>query len=68
MKIFDSHCHLDDKAYRKDLVQVIDRARQAGISRMMTVGVNKKTAGRAVSLAEANPDLYASVGFHPHEL
>lgn len=67
MKLFDSHCHLDDKVYRKDLVQVIDRARQAGISRMMTVGVNKKTATRAVSLAEANPDLYASVGFHPHD-
>ena len=67
MKLFDSHCHLDDKAYRKDIDQVIDRARLAGISRMMTVGVNKKTATRAVSLAEANPDLYASVGFHPHD-
>ncbi len=67
MKIFDSHCHLDDKAYRKDLVQVTDRAHQNGVIRMMTVGVNKKTAIRAVSLAQAHPDLYASVGFHPHD-
>ncbi len=67
MKLFDSHCHLDDKAYRKDLARVIDRARQAGIARMMTVGVNKKTALRAVELAESHPGIYASVGFHPHD-
>ena len=67
MKIFDSHCHLDDKAYRKDLVQVIDRARQAGVVRMMTVGVNKKTAVRAVELTKSHPVIYAAVGFHPHD-
>jgi TatD DNase family protein len=67
MKIFDSHCHLDDKAYRKDVDRVIERAQQSGVTRMMTVGVNKKTAVRAVSLAESHPNLYASVGFHPHD-
>jgi TatD DNase family protein len=67
MKIFDSHCHLDDKAYRKDIASVIERAHQNGVMRVMTVGVNKKTAVRAVSLAEAHPDLYASVGLHPHD-
>jgi len=67
MKLFDSHCHLDDKAYRKDLARVIDRARQAGVARMMTVGVNKKTALRAVELAKSQPGIYASVGFHPHD-
>jgi len=67
MKIFDSHCHLDDKAYREDITRVIERAHQNGVMRMMTVGVNQKTAIRAVSLAEAHPGLYASVGFHPHD-
>ncbi len=67
MKIFDSHCHLDDKAYRKDIAGIIERAHQNGVMRMMTVGVNQKTAVRAVSLAEAHADLYASVGFHPHD-
>ncbi|MGD8303547.1 MAG: TatD family hydrolase, partial [Desulfobacterales bacterium] len=67
MKIFDSHCHLDDKAYRKDLSRVIERARQAGIARMMTIGVNKKTTARAVELAESHQDIYASVGYHPHD-
>ena len=67
MKIFDSHCHLDDKAYRKDLVRVIERARQAGIARIMTIGVNKKTAVRAVEIAESHPYIYASIGYHPHD-
>jgi TatD DNase family protein len=67
MKIFDSHCHLDDKSYRKDLVRVIERARQAGIARMMTIGVNKKTAARAVEIAESYQGIYASVGYHPHD-
>ena len=67
MKLFDSHCHLDDPAFRKDITGVIERAHQNGVNRMMTVGVNKKTAIRAVSLAESHPDVYASVGFHPHD-
>ena len=67
MKLFDSHCHLDDKAYRKDLVRVIARAGQAGVDRMMTIGVNKKTSARAVQIAESHPGIYASVGYHPHD-
>ena len=67
MKIFDSHCHLDDKRYRKDIARVIERAHQNSVTRMMTVGVNKKTAERAVELAESHPGIYASLGFHPHD-
>lgn len=67
MRLFDSHCHLDDKAYRKDIDRVIERAHQNDVMRMMTVAVNKETAGRALSLSESHPGLYASVGFHPHD-
>jgi len=67
MKLFDSHCHLDDKAYAKDIKQVMERAHRNGVAQMMTVGVNRKTAARAVSLAESNPGVYAAVGFHPHD-
>jgi TatD DNase family protein len=67
MKIFDSHCHLDDTAYRVDIERVIEHARQNDVVRMMSLGVNKKTSARAVSLAEAHHGLYASVGFHPHD-
>ena len=67
MKLFDSHCHLDDKAFRKDLDRVVERAHRAGVARMMSVGVNKKTAVRAEELAESHAGIYASVGFHPHD-
>jgi TatD DNase family protein len=66
MKLFDSHCHLDDKNYAKDLDAVIERARSAGVTRLMTIGVNGKTSARAVELAESHPEIYASVGVHPH--
>ena len=47
MKIFDSHCHLDDQSFAQDLDAVIERARNAGVTRMMTIGVNKKTSAQA---------------------
>jgi len=68
MKIFDSHCHLDDNSYTQDLDKVIKRAQSAGVARLMTVGVNGKTSARAVELAESHPEIYASVGVHPHDV
>jgi len=68
MKIFDSHCHLDDKSYRKDLNAVLDRAHNAGVVRMMTVGIDAGTSGEAVSLAQSHEGVFASVGVHPHDV
>ncbi|MEJ2165853.1 MAG: TatD family hydrolase [Desulfobacterales bacterium] len=68
MNIFDSHCHLDDKSYSKDLNAVLDRARQAGVIRIMTIGVNGRTSGQAVFLAKSHAGVYASVGVHPHDV
>ena len=67
MNIFDSHCHLDDRTYARDFEKVIQRARSAGVTRLMTIGVNGKTSARAVELAESHPEIYASVGVHPHD-
>ena len=68
MKIFDSHCHIDDKSYNRDLDSIIKRANNADVARLMTVGVNGKTSARAVELAESHPEIYASVGVHPHDV
>jgi TatD DNase family protein len=68
MNIFDSHCHLDDKSYTKDLDAVLERARKAGVVRIMTIGVNGRTSGLAVSLAQSHRGVYASVGVHPHDV
>jgi len=67
MKLFDSHCHLDDKSYTRDLDDVIKRAHDAGVSQMMTIGVDQNSSTRAVALADSRPGIYASVGVHPHD-
>jgi len=67
MKLFDSHCHLDDFAYRDDLDAVIDRAHAAGVTRMMVVGTTEKGSQKVVSLAGSRKGLYAAVGVHPHD-
>jgi TatD DNase family protein len=66
MKLFDSHCHLDDKLYNRDLDRVLKRASIAGVACMLTVGVNHESSSQAVSLAESQPGVFASVGVHPH--
>ena len=68
MKIFDSHCHLDDKTYHQDLEKTLGRARSAGVARMMSIGINKRTSAIAVSLARSHREIYASVGVHPHDV
>ena len=67
MKLFDSHCHLDDRAYDRDIDAVIKRMNDAGVAGAMIVGTTKKRSIKAVSMAESIPCLYASVGIHPHD-
>lgn len=67
MKLFDSHCHLDDRSYDEDRDAVINRAKTAGISKMMIVGITEQRAQKAVSIAESQDGLYASIGIHPHD-
>jgi TatD DNase family protein len=67
MRLFDSHCHLDDKSYQPDRETVFERAREAGVMGFMVVGINPQTARNAIRIAEARPGVYASVGIHPHD-
>jgi TatD DNase family protein len=67
MRLFDSHCHLDDKRYQTDLAKVLERARRAGIEGFMVVGINLPTAQKAIRIAEDHPDVYAALGIHPHD-
>ncbi len=67
MKLFDSHCHLNDACYAKDMESVIRRAQAAGVNSMMIVGITEETSREAVAIACAHPQCYASVGIHPHD-
>ncbi len=68
--LFDTHCHLDDRRFADDLPEVLDRARAAGVARLVTVGCAKDAATmtRAIDIARAHEDwVRAAVGVHPHD-
>lgn len=67
MKLFDSHAHLDDNAYHKDLDDVLARAGNAGVRSVMLVGITAKNSETLVRMAQARPMFYCSVGIHPHD-
>lgn len=66
MNLFDSHCHLDDRSFRKDLKGVVQRANQDGLEMMMTVGIDAATSRQAIEIAGEFKGVVASVGIHPH--
>jgi TatD DNase family protein len=69
MEITDSHTHLDSKEFDEDRAAVIERARAAGVTRMLTIGTGNGLdgAGRAIALAEEHAFVWASAGVHPHD-
>jgi TatD DNase family protein len=67
MRLFDSHCHLDDRAFDKDLGDVILRMHGAGVTSAMTIGTTFERCVKGVAIAESTPGVYAAVGIHPHD-
>ncbi len=65
----DSHCHLTADKFDSDRAEVIARARQAGVACMVAIGSGYGTAGNeaAIGLAHREPDVFATVGVHPHD-
>jgi len=64
---FDTHAHLDYPEYEPDLTDVVERARQAGIGKIISIGTSLAGSERAIRLAERFPGVYAAVGWHPTE-
>ncbi len=64
--LVDSHCHLDFPDFDEDRDDVIARARAAGIGRMVTISTRVAQLDRLLAIAEANDDVFCSVGTHPH--
>ncbi len=67
MRIFDSHCHLDDRSFNKDLNKTIERAHQADVHAMMVVGIDGPSSKKAVDIASRKDGIISSVGVHPHD-
>lgn len=68
-KFIDTHAHLDDPAFSEDLDEVMERARGAGVDRIITVGTWSAERGfdPVVELLEQYDNLYAALGVHPHD-
>jgi TatD DNase family protein len=64
--LVDSHCHIDfaEPDQRQGLIA---RARAAGVRTMLTIGTAAEDLDEVVAIAESDPDIWATVGIHPHE-
>ncbi|MEC1180637.1 TatD family hydrolase [Metasolibacillus meyeri] len=61
----DTHVHLNADQYDDDLQQVIDRALEAKVEKMVVIGFDRKTIERAMALVEEHDFIYAVIGWHP---
>ncbi len=66
--LVDTHCHLDFNAFNEDRQAVIERARRAGLARMLIPGVDLASCRAALAIAESYPEVFAAVGVHPTSL
>ncbi len=65
MEFFDTHAHLGWKDFTGEVDAILERARGAGISKVVTIGTNAETNRRAIELAEKHDNVFAVVGWHP---
>ena len=65
--MIDTHCHINDIKYDLDVKEVIYRAVESGVEKMICVGTDLKTSEKAIELADKYSEIYATVGYHPHE-
>lgn len=63
---FDTHAHLDQDDFDRDRAAMIDRARAAGVTTIVAVGVTVESSRAVIRLAAENPGVYAAVGIHPN--
>jgi TatD DNase family protein len=64
-EIVDSHCHLDFDSLKDELPEVVSRACEAGVTRMVTICTRLKNAGTVRAIAEAHDPVFWAAGTHP---
>jgi TatD DNase family protein len=64
--LVDSHCHLDFPDSKEELDAVVGRAKAAGISRFVTISTRVRRHDNLIAIAERFPEVFCSVGTHPH--
>ncbi len=65
--LIDSHCHLEYEGLVEDQPNVLERARAVGVGGFLNISTRRSEWAQVVGTAEREPDVWASVGIHPHE-
>src|SRR5688572_2580024 len=68
MRLFDTHAHLDSEEFADQLPAVLERARVAGVERIVLIGTTAASSARCVDIAQQFDGLYAAVGIQPNEV
>ena len=66
-QLFDTHAHLHDPWIGDDLPEVMARASEAGVDRIVTIGCSLEDSRNALAVAEQYPNVWATLGVHPHD-
>ena len=67
MRLIDSHCHLNYEGLVERQDEVLENARQRGVTGFLNISTRQREWGDVIGVAERNSDVWASVGVHPHE-
>jgi len=67
MRLIDSHCHLNYEGLVERQAEVLENARERGVSGFLNISTRQREWGDIIAVAEREPDEWASVGVHPHE-
>ncbi|MFL6764877.1 MAG: TatD family hydrolase [Sphingomicrobium sp.] len=67
MRLIDSHCHLNYEGLVQRQTEVLENARNRGVSGFLNISTRQREWGEIIAVAEREPDVWASVGVHPHE-
>jgi TatD DNase family protein len=67
VKLIDSHCHLNYEGLVERQEEVLDHARERGVHGFLNISTRQREWDDVISVAEQHPDVWASVGVHPHE-
>ena len=67
MRLIDSHCHLNYQGLVERQSEVLERAREQGVTGFLNISTRQREWNSIISVAEREPDVWASVGVHPHE-
>ena len=67
MRLIDSHCHLNYEGLVERQDEVLDNARERGVTGFLNISTRQKEWGEVIAVAERHDDVWASVGVHPHE-